>query len=205
MIKELCKTLKERLEFQNGIPFLDVYAGLVQTVTYQDQDENNNNLTKRMPVSYHTNIEDCVNKSPEKALIPDSSKKGIIYFEENGGAYQSKRMAGGLTMWKAQLICVAWLNRRLITGDDYDEIVSRARSTIMAKLKSQDITSPFVKIFVNNTRIRQTPDIFAKYTYDETILQYLRPPFEYFALDLDVTFIIKGECLPTIEINPNNC
>lgn len=205
MIKELCKTLKERLEFKNGLQFLDVYAGLVQTVTYKDNDENDNPLTKRMPVSYHTNIEDCVNPSPERALIPDSSKKGIVYFEESGGAYQVRRMAGGRTMWRAQIICVVWMNRKNITGDSYDEITTKTRSEIMRKLKSEDISEPFIKILVNNTRIRQTPEIFSKYSYEETILQYLRPPFEYYALDLDVTFFINGECLPEIIINPNNC
>lgn len=205
MIAEICKVLKDRLEFGGGLQFLDVYAGLVNTVTYKDQDENGNPLTKRMPVSYHTNIEDCATKSPERALIPDSTKKGIIYFEENGGASQIRRMAGGNTMWRAQLIAVVWLNRDNITGDTYGDLTTKTRSEIITKMKGEAITSPFLKIILNNTRVRQNPEIFSKYSYDETVLQYLRPPFEYYALDIDVNFVVKGECLPEIEINPKQC
>lgn len=205
MIKELCKVLKERLEFQGNLPFVDVCAGLVQTVTYQEQDVNGNPITKKMPVSYHTNIDEGCTASPEKALTPDSTKKGILYFEDNGGATQTKRLAGGFTIWTAQLILVGWFNRYLITGDAYSEITSIAHAEIMAKLKKEDLASPFNKITVNDVRVRQEPSIFAKYTYDETILQFLRPPFEYLAIDLNVRFILKGNCLPELELNPKIC
>ena len=157
MIKELCNVLKDRLEFQGNLPFVDVYAGLVQTVTYKDQDENGNPITKKMPVSYHTNIDENCTTSPEKALTPDSTKKGILYFEENGGATQTKRLAGGFTIWTAQLILVGWFNRNLITGDAYSEITSIAHAEIMAKLKKEDLASPFNKISVTDVRLRQEP------------------------------------------------
>lgn len=205
MIKELCSVLKERLQFQGDLPFVDVYAGLAQLATYKEQDENGNPITQKMPVSYHTNIDEGCVTSPEKALTPDSTKKGIIYFEENGGATQTKRLAGGFTMWTAQLILVGWFNRELITGDAYSEITSIAHTQIMAKLKKDDLTSPFTNIKVSDVRLRQDPSIFAKYTYDETVLQFLRPPFEYLAIDLSVRFILKGICLPTLEINPKIC
>lgn len=204
MIKELCSVLKERLQFGGDIPFIDIYAGLVQTTTYKNEDENGNPVTKKMPVSYHTNIDDCTT-SPEKALTPDSTKKGIVYFEENGGASQTKRLAGGFTIWTAQLILVGWFNRNLITGDAYSEITSVAHAEIMAKLKKNDLNAPFTNIQVSDVRVRQDPSIFTKYTYDETVLQFLRPPFEYLAIDLSVRFILKGNCLPELILTPKEC
>ena len=192
------------MEFQGGLPFVDVYAGLAQTVSYKDQDENGNLIIKKMPVSYDTNIEDCT-VSPEKAVVPDSSKKGIIYFEENGGATQYKRLAGGFTMWTANLFLVCWLNRKLITGDDYSEIAAKAFTEIVAKLKDESITNPFQKLTVEATRFSQEPSLFTKYSYDVETMQYLRPPFEYFVITLRVNFMIRGNCLPAIVINPNNC
>lgn len=204
MIRDICKLLKERLQFQGDLPFIDVYAGLAQTVSYKEQDENGNPVTKKMPVSYDTNIEDC-GFSPEKAVVPDSSKKGIIYFEENGGATQYKRLAGNFTMWKAQIVLICWLNRDKITGDAYSEIATKAFSDISLKLKNDSITSPFTKVIVDNTRFRQDANLFTKYSYETEVLQFLRPPYEFFAIDLSVNFTLKGNCLPSINLTPNNC
>ena len=205
MIKELCKTLRDRLQFKADLPFIDVYAGLVQTATYKIEDENGNPVTKRLPVSYDTNLAAGCGSSPEKALTPDSTKRGIIYFEENGGVQVVKNLSGGRVQYKASLIAVLWLNRQKITGDAYSEISAKAYHDVIGKLKNRSISMPFVNLNVQDTRFRQEPSIFAKYSYDETVLQFLRPPFEYFAIDLTVSFILKGGCLPAIEINQNNC
>lgn len=204
MIREICNLLKSRLEFQGGLPFVDVYAGLAQTVTYNEVDENGNPLVKKMPVSYDTNIEDCT-VSPEKAVVPDSGKMGIIYFEDNGGAAKYRRLAGGWNIWRANVILVCWLNRRKITGDDYSQITLKAFTDIIAKLKENDLVDPFRSVTVYGARFRQDATLFTKYSYKEEELQYLRPPFEHFAIDLQVSFMIKGDCLPQIVLNPNNC
>jgi len=205
MIKEVCKILRDRLQFRGDLPFLEVYAGLVQTVTYKTEDENGVSLTKKMPVSYDTNLSAGCGVSPEKALTPDSSVKGIIYFEENGGAQPVRAISGGGQMYKLSLTCVVWLNRERITGDAYSEISAKAFHEVLKKLKATEISAPFINLNVTEGRFRQNESIFSKYSYDETILQFLRPPFEYFAIDLIVTFIMRGDCLPEININPKTC
>lgn len=202
MIKEICTELRDRLQFNGNLPFIDVYAGLVQTVQYKQTDANDNPITKRMPVSYDTNLAaDC--GSPEKALTPDSKKKGIVYFEDNGGVSTVRELSKGRKMYKANLLLVCWLNRKRISDDSYAVIGKNAYDAIVAKLQSNLAPSELANLKVSINRFRQDPNIFAKYSYDETILQYLRPPFEYFAIEISASFV--STCINEININPNNC
>lgn len=82
MQKELASVLKVKLL---TLPFIDLLAGLAQTLTTTDQDETNSTtIQKRRPVAYdaHNGNADCFGR--ETALIPDSSRKSIIYFEDFG-------------------------------------------------------------------------------------------------------------------------
>ena len=206
MIREIAKTLKSRILHDGGLPYLDSVSGLVQTVTYKSEDENGNPLTKRFPVSYDTNIADACSASPERALTPDSTKSGIIYFEQNGAITPLKQLSGGRQMMRASIIAVVWLNRRKITGDDYGEISPKAYEEIIRRLQKTQVKSEvLLNIEVTPAGYRQSPEIFSRYTYAEEIMQYLRPPFDYFAIDLNVTFIARKSCILPIELTPNNC
>ena len=87
--------------------------------------------------------------------------------------------------------------------DTYAVIGKNAFDGIKAKLLSNLKPSNYTNLKVNINRFRQEPNIFAKYSYDETVLQFLRPPFEYFAIELTASFITT--CATEININPNNC
>ena len=202
MIKSICRDLLGRLIANNRLSFIDVYSGLVQTVTTKIPGENDVMITKRMPVSYNVIGDDSCTKSPEKALIPNSKKKGIIYFEDAAGISTIRELSGGRKLYRASLIMVVWLNRRKISSDDYSNIASSAYSTIEQKLRVPRTGENEIKN-ISLTRFRQGPEIFAKYTYDETETQFLRPPFEYFAVDVTVNFV--SVCKPEICITENNC
>lgn len=202
MIKSICRDLLGRLIANNRLSFIDVYSGLVQTVTTKIPGENDVMITKRMPVSYNVIGDNSCTKSPEKALIPNSKKKGIIYFEDAAGITAIRDLSGGRKLYRASLIMVVWLNRRKISADDYSNIASAAYSTIEQKLRVPRTGENEIKN-ISLTRFRQGPEIFAKYTYDETETQFLRPPFEYFAVDVTVNFV--SVCKPEICITENNC
>lgn len=204
MIIEVCNDLKNAL--MSGVPLdlADTFAGLAQVVTYKTTDENGNSLTKKMPVSYDTNIGDgCTTKSPEKALVPNSAKKGIIYFEDNGGVQVLRRLSGGRVQHRATIILVCWTNRKNSIGKTYGKVTKAAYDEIRDKLAGVLPSEYFINLKATPTRFRQDTQVFGKYTYDETVLQYLRPPFEYFALDLNVTFI--STCKTPVTINPASC
>lgn len=206
MIKELCTTLKNRLSDDGGLAFIDVYSGLVQAVKYKDQNADGNPITKVFPVSYDTNLSAECGGSPERALTPDSSKNGIVYFEENGSAAPLRNISGGRTMYKCAVNLVCWFNRNNVTGDAYSEIGLQAFSEILKRLKSDVVKSEVLRnITITEAKFSQNARIFDKYSYDETVLQYLRPPFDFFYMELTATFILKAGCAPAIILNPKNC
>lgn len=205
MNKEITKILKNRLEVGGGLEFIDVYSGLVQTVTRKVEDENGNPKTQRFPVSYDTNLVDC-GKSPEKALTPDSLKRGLIYFEESSPITVGRRLSSGFTEYRSNLLLVAWINRKKTTGDVYSEITKTAIERTLSKLNEPAPgETGFKNIRITAQSIRQDATVFSKYTYDEEVSQYLRPPFEFFAVSLSVSFYSKSICAPELTINPNNC
>lgn len=202
MIKEVCNALKSKLLDGEPLKLFDTISAMVQTVTYREMNADGNPITKRMPVSYNTNIVKC-GIGPEKDLVPDSSKKGLIYFEENGSFQITRHLSGGRAMHKGSVLLVCWMNRRKSVGDTYKEITKLAYDEIVNKLKGPIPSADFINLKVFPGRFKQDSAIFARYTYDETVLQYLRPPFEFFAIELSVTFI--SGCPQEIILNPKEC
>lgn len=202
MIKEICNALKERLIEGVPLKLVDTISGMVQTVTYKDLDENENPITKRFPVSYDTNMQIC-GRGPEMDLVPDSSKKGLVYFEESGSFQKIKDLSGGRSMQRGNVLLVCWMNRRKSVGDSYKEVSKLGYDEIMKKLSGVIPSDLFLNLRVTSARFRQDSSVFTRYTYEETVLQYLRPPFEYFAIDLTISFITT--CSPEIILDSKQC
>lgn len=202
MIKEVCGDIKRALESGEPLELVDVIAGLTEVVTYQNTDGNDNVVTKRMPVSYNTNLIDC-GKGKERDLIPDSRRKGMIYLEDNGGVNVLRALSGGRFMYRGNIVLVCWMNRKKTVGEAYADVGKASYDKILDKLRGTLPSSNFTSLRVQPTRFRQDGQVFAKYTYDETVLQYLRPPFEYFAIDLSITFV--GGCATNLTLNPALC
>lgn len=202
MNKEIAALLKNKIR---NLPFIDVLAGLVQTVEYvqfQDGDEKLVQSRKRFPVSYDVALggDGCVGR--EKDLQPNSSKKSITYFEDYGSRVNATR--DGVTDFTSQLRLVCWLNRNRLTGDAYSEITAFCIASIIpliCKANPENIEQ-FSQIRTKALTVPvQGPDLFAKYTYDETVRQFLRPPYEAFAIDFAVNYKIASNCLTTIDFN----
>lgn len=205
MNKELTAVLKTRLEAGGGLDFIDVYSGLVSTVSRTIQDANGSFKIQRFPVSYDTSVVDC-GRSPEKALTPDSTKKGLLYFEENGNVIPGRRLSSGFYQYKSGLALVVWINRKKVTGGTYDELTKTALGQIQAKISTPVPGEVgFQNLIVKTEFIRQDASIFSRYTYDETVTQYLRPPFEFFAIGITVSFYSRAACAPELILNPDNC
>jgi len=202
MLKEACNALKEKLLSGTPLKLIDTVSGMVQTVTYTEVNNDGVKFTKRMPVSYDTNIQRC-ESGPEQALIPDSNKKGLIYFEENGTLQMTRQLSGGRKMYRGSVLLICWMNKNRSVGDTYAEITKLAYDEIVNKLSGNVNSDIFINLKVTPRAFRQEPSIFSRYTYDEVITQYLRPPFEFFAIDLNLSFI--SSCAGTINLNPKQC
>lgn len=204
MNKEISKILRDRLRENGGLPFVNKYAGLVQVVTdIKPNDETN--VRRRYPVSTETIVNDACHGN-EEIMTPDSAMKGILYFEDNGT--QKTESERGKFQYISNLTLIVWINRQRITSNYYSEITAIAIQMILEKLgveKNPESDSMFTGIQVSLNRIlSQDSSIFAKYTYEETVTQYLRPPFEFFGLSLSVKYGVNAKCIESFEFVNND-
>lgn len=207
MIRELCEVLKNKIVAAN-LPFIDMIAGAVKTVTYTDEDETGSKYIYTFPVSWQTNAQPCKpTSSPELDLIPDSSKKGICYFEQEGASVMTG--TGDRTGYAATMTLVCWYNKLLITGYNYNNVQTNYIAQMQRALgigRNPFNQYPFTRVMVLSTRILpQDGSIFTKYTYVEQYRQYLMQPFEYFAMQLDVRFSVADNCLQPVPVSPDIC
>lgn len=195
MNKEISKVLRDRLIEDGGLPFVEKYAGMVQTVV-REVTTDESKIKTRFPVSTETVINDaCL--PYEEVMTPDSSLKGILYFEDNGATTQGK--VGHRFQFTSNLTLVCWINRAKVVSSIYSEITAIAIQNIMQKMRvdeNPENVSMFTGLTVSVTRIApQEATLFSKYTYEESVTQFLRPPFEFFGLGLQVKFSIDPDCV----------
>lgn len=202
MNKNLAHIFKGKL---TNLPFADLLCGMVQTLTTDDPiGEEGATVQKREPVTYDHNQDACAGK--EIRLIPESRRKSIIYFEDFGISVVDK--VHGDTKFNSALRLVCWLNRGKTVGNIYSEVGGAAQALIIAKLANLNPYNSgiFTRIITQVARLQpQDAGIFGRYTYKETDRQYLRPPFEYFAIDLTTTFFVPAKCLEDIQWDQEIC
>lgn len=202
MNKEISHVLKERIKRNGGLKFVNVLAGMVQTVTKFDTNSDGNPSTEKFPVSYDVEMEDCT-KSPEKAIIPNGLEKGILYFEDGGSVFDGYESNGALK-YKSTLVLVCWINKTKSVGDPYTEITAFCITDIINKLEADKIKNEgnYQRVKVSAKKILvQDINVFSRYTYKEEVTQFLRPPYEFFGIQLEVSFAVHPNCINSINFD----
>src|SRR5690606_10506542 len=169
MNKEISHILKERIAAGGGVPFVEVIAGLAQRVEFKQPNGDGVPVLKRMPVSYDTTAAQGCKVTPETALVPNSKKKGLLYFEDMGSAFVD-RASGGHIKYRSTLVLVCWMNRARLVGDHYKEITSYCVTQLLSKLKVRETSNEgnFARFHVTPGRILpQDASVFSRYTYEE--------------------------------------
>lgn len=195
-----------RLEIST-LPFIDRLAGLVRPVTFKDEVKAGTFARKVFPVACGVSAKDCVTDGKYQDLVPDSAKKSVIYFEENGGAKVIAKEKNNLK-YQATIRLVGWLNLPKL-GVDNCSWSAVAVLGIISKLPDQyfNLNNLYTRCLITGiSEAEKLPSIFSKYTYDETMTQYLLFPFDYFALDITIEFVVPRSCIEEIILaSPINC
>lgn len=197
MVKEIVNIMVHKLA---GLPFLDLVAGVAQSVIDVRADDENIKIVKKMPVSYDVLGGKSAILGMERELVPNSGRKGILYFEDFGSDIDSNgRATPAFTPLISNIRLVCWLNKKKMALDKYDEITAVCMAEIIRRVVSGTgfNGNGVTRLFVSVGRIPiQDAAIFSRYNYLEAELQYLRPPFEYFAIDFVAKYSIATNCLP---------
>jgi hypothetical protein len=207
MNKELAHVLRLRLV---PLPFADVVAGLAQTLTSIKaigDEEAKTNITQKFPVSYDVSVagQECMGQ--EWPLIPDSNKKSIMYFEDFGISLTERH--NNMNYYTSRLRFICWMNRaNLVSSGIYTEVAGPAMNAVINKLQGTGATSQgmITALTVQVTTIPpQDAALFGRYSYDENTRQYLRPPFEFFGLDLTCKYRVSDDCIQDIDWTGTSC
>lgn len=201
MLQDICNLLRDKI---NTIQYFDLVAGLVQTQEQKIVSDDGTSVIKRFPISADVTAEEC-QSGPYRDLVPDSSKRGIAYFEASNIGLSGRRYTFGKA-WNAQVRLVAWINKDYINGGDPGSINAEVIAAAIEAVKVQYTAPPFKNIRVIPTGVvENSPAIFSAYTYDNVDTQFLMAPYTYFAVDMQVTFILPEICTPTLKLNFKTC
>ena len=207
MNKELSVILRDKIA---DAPYLERLSGLVQVFekTIAVDGEAGRTIKKKIPVTSFATFQECEsNNQAQVAMVPNSKYKGILYFEDGGINTPTPSRGGMQYISRLRLVC--WLNTKLITGQTDMSLTTRVIADILGRFAGNPFNvSPFTKIAVKVANIpAQDKSIFSPYDYSEAETQYLMAPFEYFALDLNISYTIPFLCVTDISVteDPNTC
>lgn len=185
----------------------DLNAGLIKEfiqVKTVERDGKQIPIRKIFPVSCELTNDQCISNSKYLDLVPNTSRRSIAYFEDQGCRFIDK--AGSTFNFSGNMRLVCWVNGKKF---DYNlcSISAFLIGSILSKVPSNpDNSGDFTKIKITSIKeVAKDSRIFAKYNYDESVRQYLMNPFDYFALDLEYTFSADPYCFEEIKIKNDNC
>jgi len=179
MIDHVANQLAETMR---SLPFISLAGGVARAQKIKDGEG-----LRTLPA-----VPKLDNSGSYTWLTPSSKEVGISYFENLGNDLDATVSGGRGQMYRATLRVVVWLNLGRIAPAD----VGGMKSQTVAALSASIIESEYV----NNVRIvpiREVPrtaEIFGKYTYNEAETQYLMLPYDYFAFDFDVRYVLNAAC-----------
>lgn len=186
----------------NTLPFVDstAIAGVVKPIKYKSKPKTGTTVTEKIfPASCRTTFAEC-ESGRYKSLVPDSSKKSVIYLESKPARLLSR--TGPLSVWQASYDLICWLNMPKL-GFEGCSYSATAITSILSELPDKPFNVPNkyqrVSIRVTGEGSKQD-DPFLKYKYDETITQYLMYPFDFFVLNITVDFTVDKRCLTVAPI-----
>lgn len=201
MNKDIAEYIKSYLMV---LPFVDKIAGLVKTATIVQPSETAGTVTKRFPIACDVNYNDCVKQSRYKDLMPDSKKMSVIYFEDLGCSFISKNARS--IEFVSTLKLIGWVNLSKFENISCDNSSVFVASIIKALPSGFFNYGRYSNIQI--IAIREEPKsnaIFAQYTYDESVNQYLLYPYDYFSIGLSISFNLPLHCIEEIIPTTENC
>ena len=181
MIDVAVSRIQERI--QSTLPFFDVVGGVARPQKIRVGD-----IVKTLPAT-----PDPDNQGAYIWLTPDSGKSAMVYFEALSNKPAQPLAGGAGFLYETRLRAVAWLNTKRLSANDPGAVMAALVSKITGRY-DDDYPVASIILLPEAEAIRG-PELFGKYTYDETETQFLMLPFEYFAFDFNLRFAIISNCI----------
>ena len=216
MINLLVKPIREAME---TLPYVQRYGGLAIPVSRkyksgQTEDGTPTLVDKTYPIAEDVYGKDCWEQDRYQDLTPSSRYASVFWLEETNPVQiapvttQSRayRFKGGeAKQVTASVRLIAFMDRSKLR---YDAGYIPGDLLVRLDLRDKEITEgdvPIGNISIKPTGFEQKgPGIFSRYSFDN-MENYLLFPYDYFALNLQITGRISGSCISLTQINPTVC
>jgi len=194
MIENIVNELKDGIALLN---FADNVGGLVKTFQERIKD-----TVKTYPI-YPNPLKINCSRADYLKFVPDSAFMSCIYFEEistqivaDNRRYYEKLSTVRLVGW----FNLPKINKDLVSSEQLQHLIIDAIPETLQNIEpASNISISIAAQPIKNAAI------FNRYNYDETVRQYLIFPYDYFAVDLRITYNIARGCVDDIVLNPDPC
>lgn len=192
----------------SSLSFIDKTAGVVRPLVKIDVMENEDGtgtvIRKIFPVACNVTAAQCEEQELYTDLVPDSKYRSIIYFEDGGSTYVGRN--GETLNFVSKLRLVCWYNLQHFDTAQCS-IDGQLIASIIGALPHNffnDGDYQRLLLTVASVPTKQS-GIFSFYSYSEETNQYLLYPYDYFAIDFNVSFAINKNCISTIQLKTPSC
>ena len=190
-----------------ALSFADKYAGIVKTINIAVDNQTETGTVKRYPVACNVVNGDCTNVGLYNELVPDDTKKSVIYWEMiqpmfNAGYTKTNDFFNKRFKGVARL--VVWLNLAKLgisecNGAIYAIPILEKILTTRGKIQSGVYENSILRIEPKGLVKQDINTIFGGYDYPKLKNYYLYP-FDFFAIDVNFTLeqcLSKGGTFPS--------
>ena len=182
-----------------ALSWVDRYSGIVRTINIAMGNDTDKGIVKRYPISCDVQGVDCNNIGVYQNLVPDDSKKCVLYWEmispmSNAGMTKQKNFY--VKKFKGTARLVVWLNLGKLgmnnCTDSFKLVpILEKEITTKAKLVGGDLDGSMIWIEPQRMVKQDINTVFGGYDYDKLKNYYLYP-YDFFAID--VSFVLD-QCL----------
>ena len=181
------------------LSWIDKIGGVVTPLKIKKKN-GTATIEKIIPVCYNDSKTTC-EISDYIDYCPNSKFKSVSYFEVTSMSELDR--FSKYSTYEADIRFVCWVNLPLINSTlTPDNTLLYEVLTVLPKKISN--TTPFVFASITGLNISRNADIFNAYSYDEAENQYLIYPFDYFAINMTLTFRVPN-CVTPVTLNPSLC
>jgi len=180
--------------------FIDKLAGVVQVISKSDKN-GDVTVKKYFPVACGMTYTECINSGKYKDLVPNSKLGFIFYLEEISLQFAGRN--GRKYKWIARYKGVGWINKKKLGKSTSCSVSSQIITTLMTAFpefpeNNGNFQGLHIQIVGQDPK---TSNPFAKYSYDESVNQFLMAPFEYFSLPIEASFETDPACFEPFELD----
>lgn len=208
MIKEAIKTVADEIQL---IDWVERYGGLVNQVVKKDIiGDNGQTITKTFPVSDTTTAKECWEQGKYQSLIPNSNYSSVLYWEQLT-ALTNQQIIGakkGVQELRARVRLISWMNLPKL-GLSGEAGASAAFQLITTINGNRIMAAPNDNVKVRFEFLEKPQKdraLFSRYSYGDEIQNQLLYPYDYFALDFNLSIFVPLNCDFSLTISePLTC